>query len=255
ARPSAQKPACRPDRPSSLDWSERTTSMGDGIVDGRLEVRILGPLEVRRGAQSLPLGGRRQQAVLACLVVAKGSVSTEQIADSVWGETTPPGYLSTLQTYVFHRRETLEPHRAKGAPAQVLVTTSRGDALRLQDEDVDARRFERLVDEGRPLVATDPSRASGLLGEALALWRGDVLADLADIEPVSQEASRLDELRQSALESWAEAGLALGHHTALAPELGRLIAAYPLREGLHAQRMLALYRDGRQAEALAAFRQ
>jgi YVTN family beta-propeller protein len=230
-------------------------SMGDGIVDGRLDVRILGPLEVRRGAQALPLGGRRQQAVLACLVVSKASVSTDQIADAIWGETTPPGYQSTLQTYVFHLRETLEPQRVKGAPAQVLITTSHGYALHLQDEDVDARRFEHLVNEGRALVATDPGRASALLAEALALWRGDALADLADIELVSQESSRLDELRQSALESWAEAELALGHHTALAPELGRLVAAYPLREGLHAQRMLALYRDGRQAEALAAFRQ
>ena len=108
--------------------------MGDGIVDGRLDVRILGPLEVRRGAQALPLGGRRQQAVLACLVVSKASVSTDQIADAIWGETTPPGYQSTLQTYVFHLRETLEPDRAKGARAQVLITTPHGYALHLQDE-------------------------------------------------------------------------------------------------------------------------
>jgi YVTN family beta-propeller protein len=230
--------------------------MGDGTGGWQLDVRILGPLEVHGGDGLLTLGGRRQQAVLACLVVAKNSaVSSERIADAVWGDAPPPGYPNTLQNYVFHLREALEPDRKKGSPGRVLVTAPGGYALRVPDEAVDARRFERLVAEGRRLAASDPSGARDRLSEALALWRGDVLPDLADVEPVAEEASRLGELRQTALETWAETELAMGHHAALAPELGRLVSAYPYREGLHAHRMLALYRDGRQAEALAAFRQ
>ena len=230
--------------------------MGDGTGGAHtLDVRVLGSLEVHRGDGAVPLGGRRQQAVLACLIVARSAaVPTEQIADAIWGATPPPGYLSTLQTYVFHLREMVEPERPKGSPGRLLVTVAGGYALRIPDEAIDARRFERLVAEGRGMLRTDPGRASRLLTEALGLWRGDVMADLSDVEPVAREASRLDELRQTALEAWCEAELALGHHAALAPELGRLVAAYPLREGLHAQRMLALYRDERQAQALDAYR-
>jgi len=229
--------------------------MGDGNADGHLDVRILGPLEVRRAEAVLPLGGHRQQAVLACLVVSKGGTSTDRIAAAIWGDRPPPGYLTTLQTYVYRLREALEPTRAKGTPAQLLITTVGGYRLVVSDDDVDARRFERLVAEGRRLVLADPERASVVLGEALSLWRDDALCDFTDLEPVSREVARLDELRQAALESWAAAELALGRHAALAPQLGSLVAAYPMREGLHAHRMLALYRDGRQAEALAAYRQ
>jgi len=184
--------------------------MGDGTGAAYpLDVRVLGSLEIHRGDGAVPLGGRRQQAVLACLVVARSAgVPSERIADAIWGATPPPGYLSTLQTYVFHLREMVEPERPKGSPGRLLVTVTGGYALRIPDEAVDARRFERLVGEGRSLLTPDPSRASRLLAEALALWHGDVLADFADVEPVAREAARLDEMRQAALEAWAEAELA-----------------------------------------------
>jgi YVTN family beta-propeller protein len=230
--------------------------MGDGNADGHLDIRILGSMEVRRGGQLLPLGGHRQQAVLACLAVSRGlAAPTDRIADAIWGESPPPGYLTTLQTYVYRLREVLEPDRPKGAPAQVLVTAGNGYRLAIPVESVDARRFEELVLQGQRLLATNPERASSLLGEALALWRDTPLAEFADLQPVSLEATRLDELRQSALEGWAQAELTLGYHARLAPELGRWVAAFPLREGLQGHRMLALYRDGRQAEALAAYQQ
>ncbi|MGV1008578.1 MAG: ABC transporter substrate-binding protein [Dermatophilaceae bacterium] len=228
----------------------------DGMDTEPLDVRMLGPLQAWRGGQELPLGGRRQRAILACLLLdGHGVVSTERIADAVWAGAPPSGYLATIQTYVFHLRETLEPGRAKGTRGQVLVTVPGGYRLDVRDERVDARRFERLVATGRRQAADDPQTGARTLRQALDLWRGDVLSDLCDVQIVATESRRLTEVYVGAVEAWADAELALGHHETLAPELGRLVAEHPLRERLHAQRMLALYRGGRQAEALAAYRQ
>ncbi|MGB8385057.1 MAG: AfsR/SARP family transcriptional regulator, partial [Dermatophilaceae bacterium] len=228
----------------------------DGTGAESLDLRMLGPLQAWRGGQELPLGGRRQRAVLACLLLdGRGVVSTERLADVVWGGAPPSGYLTTLQTYVFHLRATLEPARAKGTPGQVLVTVPGGYRLDVPHECVDARRFEQLVAIGRRHVVDDPESSARVLREALDLWRGDVLSDLDDLEVVASESRRLNEVRAGAGEAWADAELSLGHHETLAPELGRLVAEHPLRERLHGQRMLALYRGGRQAEALAAYRQ
>ena len=165
--------------------------MGDGTADGQLDIRILGALEVRRRGALLPIGGHRQQAVLACLLVSRGSgASTGRLADAIWGESPPAGHLTTLQTYVYRLRETLEPDRAKGSPAEVLVTEGNGYRLVVPDDNVDARRFEQLVLHGQRLVGSNAERASELLDQALALWRDDPLADFADLEPVSREAAR-----------------------------------------------------------------
>lgn len=222
-----------------------------------LDFGLLGPLEVRRGGALLPLGGRQQRVVLARLLVDPGrSVSVDQIADAIWGDRLPGGYLTTVQTYVFHLREMLEPDRPKGSPGRVLVTVA-GGAYRLDVplQAVDASRFEDGVAQaGVALEANDVERAAATLNAALGLWRGDVLSDLADLPFVGSAASRLSEVRLAATEDWVDTQLALGRHAALVPELGVLVEQHPLRERLQGQRMLALYRSGRQAEALAAYR-
>jgi len=225
--------------------------------DTGLDLRILGPLEVLRDGQTVALGGRRQRAVLARLLVEPAvAVSLDRIVDAVWPEHVPNGGTATVQTYVFHLREALEPTRAKGAPGTVLVTTGNGYRLDPPDGSLDALRFEEAVGRGRQaLAAGDGAAASGILSDALALWRGEVLSDLDDLGFVAPVAARLSELRLSATAAWVDAELLCGRHDELEAELGRLVSEHPLREGFHAQRMLALYRSGRQSEALEAYRQ
>jgi YVTN family beta-propeller protein len=222
----------------------------------RLQFGILGPLQARHDGAALQLGGRQQRAVLALLLAEAGStVSVDRLADALWGQHVPAGYVGTLQTYVFHLRELLEPGRGRGAPGQVLLTRPSGYALGTGDGAVDATEFERLSNAGQAALARhDYTQASDLLGQALGLWRGEVLADLAGYEFVGPIAARLDELRLAALEARIDADLALGRHAALVAELDHLVDRHPLRERLHGQRMLALYRCGRQSDALAAYR-
>ena len=229
-----------------------TSSRAQGLGFG-----MLGPLLVTRAGQPLPLGGRQQKAVLALLLAEAGSVvSVGRLADALWGERTPPGFATTVQTYIYHLREVLEPDRGRGGARQVLVTESGGYRLQAADDAVDARVFERLVTSGRELFATHAyAEASAGLAYALSMWRGDVLADVADYDFVAPVAGRLQELRLAALESKIDADLALGRHTAAVAELDQLIARQPLREQPHAQRMLALYRCGRQSDALAEYRE
>ncbi len=221
----------------------------------RLQFHMLGALQASRNGMALQLGGRQQRAVLALLVAEAGStVSLDRLADALWREHVPAGYVATLQTYVFHLREVLEPGRGKGAPAQVLLTRPNGYALHASDGVVDAVEFEQLARAGHEALARDDYvDASELLGRALALWRGEVLADLAGYDFVAPIAARLSEERLTALEDRVDADLALGRHAVLVAELDRLVDQYPLRERLHGQRMLALYRCGRQSDALAAY--
>jgi DNA-binding SARP family transcriptional activator len=163
-------------------------------------------------------------------------------------------HATTLQTYVFHLREALEPERARGATATVLVTESGGYRLVVPNGQVDATRFENLVADGQQFLAhSDYAGACARLTEALALWRGPVLSDLADLEFVAPFSSRLEQLRLDATEARLEALLGLGRHVEVASEAGDLIAQHPLREWLQALHMRALFRCGRQAEALTAF--
>ena len=223
---------------------------------GFVEFGILGPLEVCRSGCVLPLGGPRQRAVLALLLLeANRVVSMDRLAEEVWGGHPPEGWATTLQTYVFHLRRALEPDRARGVAGEVLVTRGPGYLLRVSREHLDAARFQDGFTAGRAaLEAGRYTEAAGMLRQALELWRSGVLADLADYAFTRPEAARLEELRLAALEARIDADLALGRHDALTAELEQLAAEHPLRERLHGQLMLALYRCGRQAEALAAYR-
>jgi YVTN family beta-propeller protein len=223
---------------------------------GSAEFGILGPLQVCRAGCAVPLGGPRQRAVLALLLLeANRVVSMDRLAEDVWGGSPPEGWATTLQTYVFHLRRALEPDRGRGAAGDVLVTRDRGYLLRAGRRHMDAARFQDGFMAGRAaLEAGRCAEAAQTLRQALDLWRGPVLADLADYAFTRPEAARLEELRLAAVEARVDADLALGRHDALTAELEQLAAEHPLRERLHGQLMLALYRCGRQADALAAYR-
>ena len=213
-----------------------------------MDFRILGSLEVVDGGRQVPLGGTKQRAVLAILVLHRREVvSMDRLVDELWGETPPDTATKTVQVYVSRLRKALGK--------DVLLTRAGGYVVEIDDEQLDAGRFERLVREGRNALASDDARgARDLLGQALGLLRGSPLADFA-YEPFAQsEIARLEELRLAALEYRIEADLRLGEHAALVPELERLVREHPARERLRKQLILALYRSGRQTEALASYR-
>jgi DNA-binding SARP family transcriptional activator len=219
-----------------------------------IEFRILGPLEAERGGALLALGGHKQRAVLAVLLLHHGEVvSSDRLADEVWGEEQPATVAHTLQVYVSNLRKVLGEGAPKGE-RQHLATRPPGYLLQLEPDELDLFRFERLVAEGRDALATGDARtAADRLRAALGLWRGPALADFT-YEPFAQSAiARLEELRLAALEDRIDAELALGRHGDLVGELEALIAESPLRERPRGQLMLALYRAGRQAEALDAY--
>ncbi len=210
----------------------------------RIEFRLLGPLEVRGRDGPLPLGGAKQRAVLALLLLHSNRVlGRDRLIDELWGENPPKTAVTTLQVYVSRLRKVL--------PEGTLVTRSPGYLLEIEPESVDLRQFERLVIEAHE---ADPGCAAALLDEALALWHGAPLAEFGDLPFVRVERARLEELRLAASEERTEAELALGRHAELVGELETLIIEAPHRERLRAQLMLALYRSDRQADALAAFR-
>jgi len=219
------------------------------------EFGILGPLEVSRSGRAVPLGGPRQRAVLALLLLeANRVVSLDRLAEDVWGGRPPDGWVTTVQIYVSHLRQALEPDRARGAAGEVLVTRNRGYLLRVDGRQLDAARFQDGFAAGRAaLEAGRYAEAADTLRTTLGLWRSVVLADLADYAFTRPEAARLEELRLAATEARVDADLALGRHDALTAELEQLAAGHPLRERIHGQLMLALYRCGRQADALAAY--
>ena len=210
-----------------------------------MEFGLLGTLEVRAGDGPLPLGGPKQRALLALLLLhANRVVARERLIDELWGEDPPETAVKAVQVYVSRLRKLL--------PEGMLVTRPPGYLLEVEPEALDLQRFERLVAEARK---ADPARASTLLREALGLWRGPPLAEFGE-EPFARvEAGRLQDLRLAALEERIEADLALGRHAELVGELEVLIAEHPQRERLRGQLMLALYRSGRQAEALEAYRE
>ena len=202
-----------------------------------MDLRLLGPLEVRLEDGPVELGPRKQRAVLAMLALEAGrTVSADRLAEGLWGEAPPSSAPKMVQLYVSHLRRVLDGDGGADRDARPRLR-----AAARRTESVDAVRFERLLDESRPR-------------EALALWRGEPLADLADEPFAAAEIRRLEELRLRATELAIDADLAAGRHAEVIGELDALVAEHPLRERLHAQRMLALYRSGRQAEALEAYR-
>jgi DNA-binding SARP family transcriptional activator len=222
-----------------------------------MEFQILGPLEVRDDVAEVALGaGKQQRALLAILLIhANELVSSDRLIEELWPEP-PRTAANTLQVYVGKLRKALEPARARGDPAELLLTRSPGYVLRIDPDDLDAHRFERLLTEGRTArEASEHTTAAARLGQALELWRGQALADFT-YDPFAQaEIARLEELRLDAVEERVDADLALGNAAELVGELETLIRDHPLRERLRGQLMLALYRSGRQAEALEAYRQ
>jgi predicted ATPase/class 3 adenylate cyclase len=212
-----------------------------------MDFRILGPLEALDGARHVALGGRKRRAVLAVLLLhSNETISGERLIDELWGESPPANALKTLQVHVSRLRKELPP--------DVLVTREHGYELQLDLDELDAHRFEGLLDDGRgELAAGNPHRALAALERSLALWRGTPLSDLA-YEPFAQaEIARLEDLRVAAIEHTIEAKLALGRHGEVIVQLDQLVEEHPYREALRAQLMLALYRSDRQADALQAY--
>ncbi|MGZ4400804.1 MAG: BTAD domain-containing putative transcriptional regulator [Gaiellaceae bacterium] len=193
------------------------------------------------------MGAAKQRALLAILLLHPNEVvSRDRLIEELWGEERPETAAHALEVYVSQLRRTLG--------RDVVATRGSGYALTVEPEAVDAIRFERLVEQGRAELGTDAAAAAETLRAALALWRGPALADVAYEQFAQTEIGRLDELRLTALEERIEADLRLGRHTELVAELEAAVGEHPLRERLRGQLMLALYRSGRQAEALEAFR-
>jgi WD40 repeat protein/DNA-binding SARP family transcriptional activator/tRNA A-37 threonylcarbamoyl transferase component Bud32 len=211
-----------------------------------VQFRVLGPLEVDAGDGPIPLGGPKQRAVLANLLIrANQVVPADALIHEVWGDEPPEKARNTLQTYVSNLRRSIGDGRLEGrSPGYVLL---------VEPSELDAARFDALVRDAKRALPVDPDVAVATLDDALAMWRGPALADLSDQQSLLADAARLDELRNEAQEDRIEGLLASGSHVGAIGELETLLARNPLRERLWGQLMLALYREGRQAEALGAF--
>jgi DNA-binding SARP family transcriptional activator/tetratricopeptide (TPR) repeat protein len=224
---------------------------GDKAAD-MIDYRILGPLEVSADGRAVEIGGLKQRALLAILLLrANQSVPRDVLVRELWGEQPPAGARHSLEVCVSRLRKTLDA----AAAGPVLVTRPGAYRLQVADGQLDVTRFERLVADGRrALGANAPEQAAASFRGALALWRGQPLADLSDEPFAHAEIARLEELRLGAIEDRNESELALGHHADIVSELQALVALHPLRERPHEQLMIALYRSGRQAEALGVYR-
>lgn len=208
-----------------------------------MEFRILGPLEVRSDGHVLKLGGSKQRALLASLLLRSNEVvSRDRLVDELWGTSPPDTATTALQVHVSQLRKVLG--------RDLILTQSPGYRIRVADGELDLDRFEQLVTAAG---VAEPAEAARLLREGLAMWRGAALAELGDSFAPAERA-RLEEQRLAALEQRIEADLALGRHAELIPELERLVREQPLRERPRGQLMLALYRSGRQADALEVYR-
>jgi DNA-binding SARP family transcriptional activator len=224
---------------------------GGPEVDARsIEFVVLGPLEARVGEHELPLGGRKQRVLLAALLLqANEVVTSERLIEELWGAEPPKTAAAALHVHVSQVRKALTADR------ELLRTRPGGYMIALDPDQLDLHRFERLAEEGvRALAGGDALSALAHLRAALDLWHGPPLADLAYEQFAQLPIMRLEELRLATIEARVEAELALGRQETLIGELESLVSEHPLRERMRAQLMLALYRSGRQVEALAAYR-
>jgi DNA-binding SARP family transcriptional activator len=217
-----------------------------------MEFRLLGNLEVMLDGRPVDVGGTQPRTVLAMLLVAGGRVvPAESIVEALWGHSPPDSAAGTLQSYVSRLRRALVPGGARGEAAKVLAWDPPGYKLAVGATELDARCFEDLADQGRGLLlAGDYEAARATLDEALGLWRGPALLEFAHLDFAWGFAAKLEERKLVATEDRIDADFRLGRHAAVVGELGELVAAHPLREQLRHHMALALYRSGRQAEAL-----
>ncbi|MDJ0663246.1 MAG: BTAD domain-containing putative transcriptional regulator, partial [Acidimicrobiia bacterium] len=217
-------------------------------MDHQVEFRVLGSLEIVVDGKAIKLDAPRQRAVLAMLLVhANEVVSSDQLLEAVWGEQAPGTGVSSLRYHVSKLREAL--------PADLIATRAPGYVLEVETSRIDALVFESSLAEARAIRESDPASALKLLHDAIGLWRGGAYADFMYEEFAHLEVERLEELRRAALEERLEVLLAMGRHNEMLPELEKLTAEYPTRERLWGNLALALYRSGRQAEAVAAIQQ
>lgn len=220
-----------------------------------MEFRVLGPVEAESLGRQVELGSTKQRALLALLILrANRPIGVDTLVEELWVDAAPPRAPATLHAYVSRLRRALEPTRRAGTRQSVLVTEPGGYVLRIGAEQLDAWRFERLAGAGREaLAAGQASEAADLLQQSLALWRGPAYGEFAAAHFAMAEAARLEEARLAVDEDRYEAGLRLGQHVALVSELEHAVEANPLRERPVGQLMVALYRSGRQGEALAVY--
>ncbi|WP_329222086.1 AfsR/SARP family transcriptional regulator [Streptomyces sp. NBC_01485] len=224
------------------------------MEDSALELRVLGPLEAAVHGRPVGLGGPQPRGVLAQLAAVPGrTVSVWALVDELWGARPPRDAHRTVRTYVSRLRAALRRAAGTDAPT-ALVTRPPGYQLRVDPTMVDAVRFERLVTSGRQALGTQPRLAFEQLTAALGLWRGDAFAEFRHLPAIAAKSTQLEQVRLSALEARIEAALVLRLDAQAAVELEGLVRAHPTRELLWGQLMIALYRLGRQADALAAFR-
>jgi YVTN family beta-propeller protein len=216
-----------------------------------IDYRLLGPLEVSRDGQAVGVGGPKQRALLAILLLhANQPVHRDVLIDRLWGEHPPAGAEHAVDVYIWRLRKTLD----RAATGSCVLTRAGGYLLQVTAEQIDIARFDRLAEDGhRSLAAGHPGRAAAQLGEALALWRSPPLAEFRDDAFAQAEITRLEKLRTEVAEDRIEADLALGQHARVVSELEAIVAAQPLRERPYGQLMVALYRRGRQGEALAVY--
>ena len=224
------------------------------VVAGDPALLVLGPLTLRGDAGVVRLGGAKPRRLLAALALNGGQmVSADRLIDVAWGDSPPRTARQNLHTYLWSLRRSLAAATGRRLVIQVQPP---GYLLRIAPSDLDWHIFRELCSAAARCASSDPAAAGQLLHEALGLWRGPALADIADGLPLLDAwAAAMEEERLTALEQRIQADLATGWHRALTGELALLVAAYPFREQFRAHQMVALYRCGRQAEALAAFHQ
>ncbi|MFF3440617.1 BTAD domain-containing putative transcriptional regulator [Streptosporangium sp. NPDC002721] len=220
-----------------------------------LHFSVLGPLTVTRDGERLDLGGPRVKALVATLLIAQGKmVTSDRLVDAVWGENAPASGVATLYSYITKLRRVLEPDRPPRTATGLLDRQGPGYVLRVRPESVDSERFAALAERGARLLSDDPSAAAESLAAALALWHGPAYADLGDTDVAGAEIARLENARLTARQDHAAARLATGADVQAVGELESLVREHPLAERSWELLALALYRNGRQADALATLR-
>ncbi|HWD56451.1 MAG TPA: BTAD domain-containing putative transcriptional regulator [Acidimicrobiales bacterium] len=232
--------------------SEAATNRTDAA--SMLQIRVLGPLEIAWGGKVVDLGGVKARALIARLLIDRGLiVSVDRLVDSMWGDRDGDGAEIALRSTISRLRKRL---RQAGAPEDVIVTRAPGYALEVASETTDVFVFEQMVADGRRLLGRRrPSESLRALKAAQELWRGSAYSEVRDEPFARAEARRLEELLLAAIETRIDAEITLGRHESLTGELETLTSEHPMRERLWSQRMLALYRSGRQAEALSVFQE